>query len=259
MAIAVDSSSPALVAQTSIVTTVTTASFTPPADAMLVACAFCSQNGSGTMTFNMSDNQSGTWTTDLVRNAADSGAYASAAGIYHRASPGVAMTVTATVVNSFLPTLKVLVLTGVDMASPVGSSAKQGSTSTSFATTGYANARASSIGIAVACGSTANGITSNDATASYAGPASNGHYGVAAYKLPLGAAGATTTHHFESSGSPGIHVVQVEFKAAPPARGGDMLPFFAPMHNDDELAARRLERRRSGLYVPPARHLVRAA
>lgn len=215
MSILVDASSPALASQTGVSATITTASFTPPAGSLLVAAAFCSQTAA-TMSFTLSDSLSGSWTTDLLRNSTDSGTVQSAAGIYHSVASGAAMTVTCVVVNSFFPTVKVYVLTGVDSVSPVGSSAKQSSTSTSFATTGYANTRASSIGIAVACGTTANGVTSNDATASDPGAASNGHYGVACYKLPLSTAGATTTHHFESSGTPAINVVQVEFKAALP-------------------------------------------
>ena len=214
MAIAVDSSSPALASQTSASNTVTTASFTPPAGALLVAAAFCSQNSASPMTFTLSDSTSGTWTTDLVRNSSDTGSISSVAGIYHATASGAAVTVTCVVASSFFPTVKVYVLTGVNMASPVGSSAKQSSTSTSFATTGYTNAAASSIGIAAAANNVANTMTSNDATASSPGAASNGHYGIACYKLPLGAAGATTTHHFETTGTPSINIVQVEFVAA---------------------------------------------
>lgn len=215
MAILVDASTPALAAQTSVTTTITTASFTPPVGSILVACAYCSQNGSGNMSFTLSDSAGGSWTTDLLRNAADSGAYASAAGIYHSIpAGGSSMTVTCVVVNSFLPTVKVFVLTGVDLTSPVGNSAKQGSTSTSFATTGYALTRASSFAAVCAANNAANLVTSNDATASFNGPASNGHYGLAGYKLPAGSAGSTVTHHLECSGTVGMHVVQVEFKAA---------------------------------------------
>lgn len=211
MPILLDASTPAKAAQTGIVATVTTASFTPPAGALLVACAWCSQNAAS-MTFSFSDSQSGSWTKDVERNSANSGGYQSVATIAHSPSPGVAMTVTATVAGSFLPTLKVLVLTGVDMASPLGNTANQGSTSTSFATTGFTNARAGSFGVVVACNNAANLVTSNDSTYEN-GPASNGHYGLYGYKNPLGSAGATTTFHLECSGTVGMHVVQAEFQA----------------------------------------------
>jgi hypothetical protein len=232
VAIALDASTPAKVAQTGIVATVTTASFTPPAGALLVACAWCSQNATG-MTFSFSDTSSGSWTKDLERNSANSGGYQSVATIAHSTSSGASMTVTATVSGSFLPTLKVLVLTGVDMVSPIGGTANQGSTSTSFATTGYTNVRASSFGVVVACNNAANLVTSNDATAYENGPASNGHYGLYGYKSPLGAAGATTTHHLECSGTVGMHVVQAEFKAAltSPAQSLFVPPYQAVMRS----------------------------
>lgn len=219
MAIAVDASSPVLAAQTSLSSTITTASFTPPAGSLVVAGAYCSQNAAN-ITFTLSDSLAGSWTTDLLRNSASSGGYQSAAGIYHMIpTGGSAMTVTCVVGSSFYPTVKVYVLTGVDLASPVGTTGNQSSASTSFATTGYALARANSFAMFVAANNAANLVTSNDATASSNGPASNGHYGVAGYKLPAAAAGATNTHHLECSGTVGMHVVQVEFKAALPVSG----------------------------------------
>lgn len=250
----VDSSSPALAAQTSISATVTTASFTPPAGCLLVAAAFCSQNATG-MTFTISDSLSLAWSTILLRNSTDTGTYQSAAGLYYAVATGAAMTVTCVVGSSFFPTVKVYCITGADMSSPIGGSVKTGSTSTSFATSTFVNSRAASLGIVCAAGTTANAYTSNDTTYG-AGPASNGHYGLSGYKT-LGAAAATSSFHIETSGTPKTNVVSCEIKSSLEGGGSSFMPFFGHhLEPHDELAARRVHRRHSGLYVPDRRDLT---
>lgn len=72
MALAIDASSPASV--TSTTNTVTTASFTPPANGLVVALASIGNStGSGTFTGTVSDSISSTWTSFRRQNAAGEG------------------------------------------------------------------------------------------------------------------------------------------------------------------------------------------
>lgn len=115
MAIAIDASSPAAVnAQTNTATTIATASFTPPANSLVIASAsiiYASASGTGSP-FSISDSLSGTWNSEALQVWGSSGN--PAAGIWARfVASSAAMTVTLTTdANSKTKQLMVKVLTG---------------------------------------------------------------------------------------------------------------------------------------------------
>ena len=109
MAIAIDASSPAAVTGGA---TITTASFTPPSNAILLAVGADYQNGSpGTIT----SSPSLTW-TNIVTSASNDAARLS----YAVVSSSASMTVTRSGGNNSV--LQVLVLTGADTSTPINAS-----------------------------------------------------------------------------------------------------------------------------------------
>lgn len=120
MALAIDSSTPAFASVNS-GAAATTASFTPPAGAVLVAVAYHdTTSGNTTNTSLVTDSQGLTWTIQATRNRADVGGQnahvqVSTAVVASSAS----MTVTSTGTNTLGPAgLYVLVLTGADTSTP---------------------------------------------------------------------------------------------------------------------------------------------
>src|SRR4051812_21284339 len=136
MAIAIDASSPALVHGVSVSSTVTTASFTPPAGALLVACVAANSSAGLSTTAAMTDTAGLTWTQRSVANFAST-ARSGYAGIYTALVPtSAAMTVTVTTSGSSgttrRPSLQVYVVTGADVTDPLISSGTGTSATNNF-------------------------------------------------------------------------------------------------------------------------------
>lgn len=108
MAIQEDSSAPAAVtSNTSGVTSLTTAQFSPPADSLIVAMASDHAGNSGSVTFSDSTG-GGNWTAVTVLTSTGSGTGTSAVGVKYFASPETNMTVTASFVSGHHLVVKVL-------------------------------------------------------------------------------------------------------------------------------------------------------
>ncbi|MGW4663171.1 hypothetical protein [Streptosporangium sandarakinum] len=153
MAIAVDASSPALVSDNG---SATTAAFTAPAGSLLVA--LCAAGG-GAGTNTVSNSGTGlTWATWVNHQAGqDAGAYNATAMIATAvAATAVSRTVTLTATNGSFVALKVLVLTDVNTADPVGATGEGHSTTANLTAAAYTstvdNSRA--VGIATDSSST---------------------------------------------------------------------------------------------------------
>lgn len=214
MPIAIDPSTPARVSQATSASAVT-ASFTPPDNSILV-CTLTGNDAGGAA--NTSVTNSGTaltWNLVQMRNRGDSGGQAGVASMYWALlATSRALTVTGST-SSLGISNKVLVLTGVDLLSPLGGNAEGSSTATSsFSTTGFTIARDNSLGIVVASQWTsARGIpTSSDTTGE--GGAPGGFCGYTGTKA-LGAAGGSATFNLNGNGSPStINWVTAEFQAS---------------------------------------------
>lgn len=228
MALAIDPSTPAMVVQTGLSATVTTASFTPPVGALLLACGWGTLTQTG-VTLSMSDTDGDFWTKIQERNSADAGGQSGVASLFWARAVGDAITCTCTS-SYFAPALQVYVITGADATTPIGGTTEGSSTSTSLTTGGFTIQRAGSLGFV--CGENTTGavMTSSDTTNVHG--TNSGHFGIAGYKS-LGAAGGSATFNLGSSGSPKINWVSCEVMAALPA-------------SSNPSAWRR---RRSGLYV----------
>ena len=147
MAIAVETS-PALVSGT---TPRVTASFTAPANSLLVAV--CSSN-SGNVTHTVSNSGGAlTWTSRAKRDIFDSGAYSPAVEVFTApAVTSVARTVTLTSSNGGdFVALKVFVISGADMSAPVGQVGEGSSATANLNAAAYTSSVAGSraVGIAV--------------------------------------------------------------------------------------------------------------
>jgi hypothetical protein len=145
--IAVDASTPAIVTG---VTPRTTASFTAPADSLLVA--LCSSN-SGSVTHTVTNSGTAlTWTSRAKRDIFDSGAATPAVEIFTApAAPSVARTVTLTSNNGGdTIELKLLVLTGVDLAAPVGATGEGSSATANLNAAVYTSTGANSRAVGIA-------------------------------------------------------------------------------------------------------------
>ncbi len=146
MAIAVDGSSPALVSGTG--STKTTASFSPPAG-LLVACVAYEAVGSANATITLSNTGTGlTWTQRARRDANDSGTtFEGIAAVFTAVNTNAQTGITVSslsAVGSDAGALKVLVFTGVDMASPVGATGEGSSGDPSGSPTVYTSTVAGS-------------------------------------------------------------------------------------------------------------------
>lgn len=196
MAVAIDASSP--IRATANATTVTTASFNPPACVLVAALsgdASASQVGSWTMSNN---GTALTWTQLALRNFADASANNGTAGLYYAVlSAGrTGMTVTGTYALNNDQSLKLYVVTGADMVTTGGGSSEGSASSTaSVTTTSFSATGASSMGF-VACNDwQAQGApTSSDTT--FDGFTVSGQIsGGAGYKV-LSTAGSSSTFTF---------------------------------------------------------------
>lgn len=130
MALAIDASTPARFSGTDIVTS---ASFTPPTGAFLVACVNCNDNGSTGAIPVMTSSPSLTWTTQGLRNKQDTGGLGGTAAIFTAVAGSGAMTASA---DNNRPTpdwqvsCKLYVVTGQDATTPMDVTPTEGSSTT---------------------------------------------------------------------------------------------------------------------------------
>lgn len=201
MAIAVDSSSPALVTDTD--SAVTTPSFTAPANSFLVA--LCSSS-SGVVTHTVSDSSTLTWTSQVKRDIDDSGGYACAVEVFTApAVASVSRTVTLSSNNGGdTIVLKLLVFTGVDLTDPVGATGEGSSATDNIAPTVYTSTAAGSRAAGVGSDTDHNGgfgsPTSTDTE--YGWDIAPDYGGIAVHKAAdTPSAGAGVTLNFDSTTS----------------------------------------------------------
>lgn len=156
MALAIDSSTPAIVG-TGSGTSVTTASFTPPDSTLLVACI--ARFATSTVTMSNSGTAL-TWT--LKADNSNSRVYTAPL------TTSQSMTVTFSQVSSTALGMKVYAVTGADLTTPIGATGTGTSTSDPSTVTGYSSTIANSLGIAsVAYLDSPGSFTSSDTITSY--------------------------------------------------------------------------------------------
>lgn len=154
MAIAVDASTPAGVSQTNGATaTVVTGSFSPPAGSVLVACWGGNSATSNPSAPAISNTGGLAFTLANWRSSGDSGGAHGQSAIWYvviGSAPG-SMTVTITSGSGSgdrHARLRVLVLTGVDPASPVGASSEGTDSGGALDALSYTSTTANSVGVA---------------------------------------------------------------------------------------------------------------
>jgi hypothetical protein len=216
VAVAIDASSPARAtgSTTNGTLVATTASFTPPANSVLVATAQANArtNGGGNGVGTGAITNSGTaltWTKINERNLADAGGLSGYAGIFVAVlTTSQAMTATLTMtagtnsndINT--PTIKLYVVTGADLTTPNGGTTEGSSTTNALTTTGFTTVGASSMGFFSACDWNALGptITSSDCTVDAGGAAGGTISYASGYKV-LGTAGSSATFNIDAPGT----------------------------------------------------------
>ncbi len=150
MAIAIDASSPAIVLTAA--DPVTTASFSPPANTLLVACVFV-ENTTDTAITLSNTGTALTWTERRRRTTAEAGVNAGQIAIYTapNVSAQAGITVTASVASvTSNAAIKVYVLTGADLTTPVGDSGEGSSTTNNDTVAAYTSTVNNSRGICAA-------------------------------------------------------------------------------------------------------------
>lgn len=211
MPIAIDSSSPAVVSGA---TPRTTASFTAPADSLLVALV---SSNSGTVTHTVTTSGL-TWTSRVKRDIGDSGANASAVEIF----TALALTSAARTVQLSSSSggdyvaLKVFVVTGADLDNPVGAVGEGSSSTANLTVNAYTSTAPRSRAVGIAADEEGDGsVTSSDVGFGWSSLFSAA--GIAVYKASDTAnAGTTVTLNFNGSGgSRGWNWAAMEILAAP--------------------------------------------
>ncbi|MBO0884002.1 MAG: hypothetical protein J2P17_27450 [Mycobacterium sp.] len=228
MAIAVDSSTPASfkLSSSDSASSVTTNSFNPPANSLILVAVGCNSASGSTRTVTISNNSTAlTWQQIGIRNAADSGGLDGFAGLWCAPllTARTGMTVTATPNNSTSSTCAIepYVLTGVDLTTPVGSVAEGSFTASTTAGT-LVSQKASSLGIIVVNQwSYSTGIPTSSSTTNKTYDAGSHICGFAGYKT-LGAAGSNGT--FSLSGGGTCDWVAAEIR--PAGNPAQFMPFF---------------------------------
>lgn len=146
MPIAVDATTPALVSGTS--STQTTAAFSPPASTLLVACVAFEAAGNAGATITLSNTGTGlTWTQRARRDGNDSGGNTGIAAIYTAPNNGSQAGITVSAVSSVgsdAGGLKLFVVTGANLGSPVGASGEGSSTDSDITPNVYVSTVANS-------------------------------------------------------------------------------------------------------------------
>lgn len=150
MAIAIDASSPAIVLTTA--DPVTTASFSPPANTLLVACVFVENSTDPAISIS-NTGTSLTWTQRALRTTAEAGSNAGEVAIYTapntNSQSGITVTASITGVTS-VAAIKVYVLTGADLSTPVGATGEGTSTTNNVTVNAYTSTVNNSRGICAA-------------------------------------------------------------------------------------------------------------
>lgn len=164
MAVEVDASAPIRVSGTT--AGITTASFTAPANALLVACD--EYDGTGSVTsLTMADTGGLSWTKQAERTAAETEAGGGSVIWTARTTSSVSRTVTSTLSTAWRHSLKCYVLTGVDVddtpVDTVGANNEGQSLANSFSTTSLTPG-ATGLLIAAACDWTAGGGAAYEAS-----------------------------------------------------------------------------------------------
>lgn len=207
MALALDGSTPAQASGTA--GSATTAGFTAPSGAILVATVAANNDTAGAnVTIAMSDTGSLSWSAGPERDQGDGGAQDGHASIwYATTASAVSRTVTASASASVGAVqdvvLNVFVLTGQDTTDPIGASGEGSSTTNDITPTIFTSEAANSWAVVVGSDWSAQGAptssdlteTSYDRTATYsatAGYKSLGAAGSQSANLNGGGAGATT-------------------------------------------------------------------
>jgi len=193
----VDAATPAMVTSSS-ASTLTTASFTAPAGSLLVACV----HSDGTMTHAVGNNGTAlTWTLIARQSRASTGTGSAAAFVAPVSTLRSGLTVTWT--GSFADDVgfKVYVVTGADLADPVGAQAAGTSTQNVLTTTAITTEKASSLGFIVADEFGTDGTTTSpDLTAFFNYDVVGRIAGGSGYKR-LGAAGTGATFTLDMAGT----------------------------------------------------------
>lgn len=139
MSLAIDGSSPASVLASG-GTVVTSASFTPPAGALLIACTEGAGGAGSNPTITITNSGSGTggWSQLLkaTKTSTAGSGNGGVAAIHMAVATGSALTVTSTMTSGSLPiNLKVYVFTGFDSLNPIGANTKFAWSNVSHTTT----------------------------------------------------------------------------------------------------------------------------
>jgi hypothetical protein len=199
VAIAIDSTTPAIVSGAS---PRTTASFTAPVDSLLVAlCA----SASGSVTHTVTNSGTGlTWVSRVKRDITDSGGNVAAVEIFTAIpATSAARTVTLTSSNGGdNVALKVLVITGAELTGPTGAVGEGSSSTANLTVNAYTSTSVGSraVGIAADENSTTSAPTSSDTGFSWA--TSGFSSGIAVHKAANTAtAGTSVTLNFNGTGS----------------------------------------------------------
>lgn len=203
MAIAIDASSPALVSGAS--STQTTASFSPPGGTLLVACAAFEALSTANATITLSNTGTAlTWTQRARRDGNDSGGNQGIAAIYTAPNFGGQSGITVSAVSSKSGDaggLKVFVVTGADLASPVGATGEGSDGEASTTPNAYTSTVAASRAFGVGSDFSVQGSpTSSDTGFGFLVASRIG--GVAVYKgADTATAGSVVTLNFNNVGS----------------------------------------------------------
>lgn len=213
MAIDIDASSPAVVSNGgSSVTSVTTASFTPPSGSLLVAVVMATSGANPTVS-----GGSLTWTR-RQQHVRDDFLYAElwTAPV----ASAAAMTTTLTVTGSFrVVALKVLVVTGQHATTPIGSGGAGQADTNAINPTGYTSTAAGSRGFFAAIQAGLGAPTTTDV--GFAWTASNGltaHGGVAAHKSSdTATSGTSVAFDADAPGSTATEWAWAALEILPPA------------------------------------------
>lgn len=198
MGLAIDASTPVIVTG---VTPKTTASFTAPANSLLVA--LCSSNTGGVTHTVTNSGTALTWTSRGKHAiGSDAGAFAAAVEIFTAPAPtSAARTVTLTSSNGGDSiALKVLVITGADLTTPVGQAGEGHSTTANLSAAAYTSSVANSRGVGIASDSLQAGSPTSSDTG-FAWNTSTEMSGIAVHKAADTAVASTAvTLNFNGTG-----------------------------------------------------------
>ncbi|MBG0818249.1 hypothetical protein [Planomonospora sp. ID82291] len=224
MPIAVHSSSPTIVSGSG--PSVTTAAFTPPAGSLLVACALSKNDTTMALTGN---GQTLTWTQRKLAVHTNG-----CAAIYTAPAAGSQlMSVTGALDQTASLALKIFVLTGVQMGSPVGATGStQSSGVENWSFSAYTSTEAGSWGICAACDDYQTATpTSNDVYETFNVSSSLYLSGLAIRKASATAAAGTPVSFDIRTGGPSGSTrwaaAAVEIRAAP--EGQPAVPRMNPL------------------------------